>query len=431
MKQVIIGCGPAGIAAAETIRSISRADQIAIISDEGKPLYSRCLIPYRLTVSGGIDISYREEYFFEKLKIVPLLGRKAVRISSAPRAVYLDDGQEIGFERLLIATGGRPRKPDIPGLDKDGVIGFRTTSDCAKICGFLPSAKTAAVLGGGCIGLQVASGLMSAGVKVTIIIKSAHLLSQVADETAGGIYAGIFSNNGAEVVTGSEISSIEGGRRVERVRLESGREIECQLLVIAKGVSPNIEIAREAGIGCGDGIMVNANMMTDVDGMYAAGDVAETVDAATGRRTVNALWPCASEQGRIAGSNMAGVPKEYESSLRMNAVEFFGLPMISVGSVKPPDARHEVFCFRDEGKNIYRKLVFNKDILIGLIMIGEIDNAGVLTSLIRKRAGLGRVKDELIAGRTGFSRVIEAIMWNRDRFSGESYDETLMTLAEK
>lgn len=431
MKHVIIGCGPAGIAAAETIRALSPPDEITIISDEAKPLYSRCLISYRLMVSEDIDISYRDEAFFDKLNATCLLGKKVIKISTQGKTVTLDDGREVSFDRLLIATGGTPKMPSIPGVGKEGVLGFRTTADLAKIRELLPATKNAAVLGGGCIGLQVASGLMAAGLKVAIIIRSPHLLSQVADEASGKIYGRIFSGNGAEVITGREVSSIEGGERVERIKLDNGQELDCDLVVIGKGVSPNTKAAKEAGITCGYGITVDNSMMTDAGDIFAAGDVAETIDCATREPTVNALWPCASEQGRIAGSNMAGVPKEYEGSLRMNAVEFFDIPMISVGVVKPTEDRYEVFSSGDEERNAYRKIVFEGDVLAGFIMIGDIDNAGVLTSLVRKRAKLGRVKEDLIAGRLAFSNILDAIRNNRDKFMEESYTETLISFEEK
>ena len=430
MKNVIIGCGPAAIAAAETIRSVSPRAGITVISDEARPLYSRCLISYALIFSGELDISYRGDDFFSGLRVTPILGRRAVSISPSERTVVLDCGDRVPYDRLLIATGGNPTMPAVPGAEKKGVLGFRTTAHLAEIRDLLPSTRSAVVLGGGCIGLQVATGLMAAGVKVTIAIKSAHLLSRVADETAGALYARLFRENGAEVVTGVGVASIDGGERVERVTMDDGSEIECQLVAVGKGVTPNAEIARAAGVRCGRGIIVDELMTTSIPDIYAAGDVAETRDMATCESTVNALWPCASEQGRIAGFNMAGVRRVYEGSLRMNAVEFFGVPMISVGVVKGAPPRYEIFSSGGRETVAYRRLVFEGDVLKGALLIGDIANAGVLTSLIRKRAPLGAVKEDLIEGRCDFPRIVEAVRRNRERFREESYEETLLTMAK-
>jgi nitrite reductase (NADH) large subunit len=431
MRHVIIGCGPAGIAAAETLRRLAPSDEITIISNEERPLYSRCLISYRLMLSDEIDISYRGKAFFKQHRILPILGRRVARITPSEKLVHLDNGQKVQYDTLLIATGGRPIIPDIPGADKKGFLAFRSTSDLAAIKALLASTRKAVVLGGGCIGLQVAAGLMASGVTVTVIIKSSHLLSQVADETTGNIYAGLFSGKGAEIIDRAEVRTIVGGERVEGVLLHNGRKIDCQLVVVGKGVIPNMEVAKEAGIRCRRGIAVDDSMMTGINDIYAAGDVAETVDAASGESTVNALWPCASEQGRVAGSNMAGSRKSYEGSLRMNTVEFFGLPMISVGRVKPPYEDREVHSLKDEKRKHYLKMVFNGDVLAGFIMVGEIGNAGVLTSLVRKRVHLGSVKEDLINGKFEFSRLIEAIQKNMDKFHEESYKETLFSFEKK
>ncbi|MDD5555663.1 MAG: FAD-dependent oxidoreductase [bacterium] len=425
MNHVIVGCGAAGIAAAETLRRISPSDAITIISDEAEPLYSRCLIPYRLAGPSGPDLAYRDERFFERNGIAALLGRRAV--SLARGSVRLDDGTSIGCDRILIATGGRPTLPAIPGIEKQGVAGFRTRADLARILALLPTTRRAAVLGGGCIGLQVAAGLMEAGVTTSIVIASPSLLSQVADETAGSLYRSLFSDRGARIITGVEATAIEGDDRAARVRLGDGGEVDCDLVVVAKGVTPNTECAREAGIRCRRGIVVDGTMMTSLEGVYAAGDVAETRDAATGERTVNALWPCASEQGRVAGSNMAGVPRDYDFSLRMNAVEFFGLPMISVGVVSPRDGGYEVHARHDPSRPFYRKLVFREDRLVGLIMAGEIAHAGVLTALIRKRLPLGPAKGEIIAGRIAFPSVLDVVRSNREGLGGE-YADALLAL---
>ncbi|MGB9619445.1 MAG: NAD(P)/FAD-dependent oxidoreductase, partial [Armatimonadota bacterium] len=197
------------------------------------------------------------------------------------------------------------------------------------------SADSAIVLGGGCVGLMAASGLHALGLKVTVVIRSPHLLSQVADAEAGEIFRQRFEDNGVSVVTENDVVEVLGDRKVEGARLEDGRVIRCQIIVVGKGVRSNIDLVKDTDIKTRRGILADDELKTSVPDIYAAGDVAETTDIVTGQETVNAIWPAAAEQGRIAGANMAGGRERYAGSMRMNSAEFFGLPLISTGLVKP------------------------------------------------------------------------------------------------
>lgn len=406
MKQfVIIGNSAAGIAAVEAIRKKDQESRITVISDEDYPSYCRCLISYYL--SGEVKeekILYRPESFYKENNIELLLHKEVTRVDTAKSRIICQDKSQINYDSLLIATGASPKIPDITGIKKTGVFKFRTIKDTKGIEALLPVTKSACVLGGGLIGLKAAYGLKKRNVEVKVIIKSRQVLSQMLDFESARLIQKRLEENGIEVVLGEDVTEVIGNGDIKAVKLESGRVFGCSLVVVGKGVSPNIDLIKEAKIKFNEGIISDKSMQTNIPNIYTAGDVCESLDITTGEYSINALWPIAVEQGKIAGSNMAGEHLEYDGSIGMNSIEFFGLAAVSLGiyKVKQGEASFEEIKIMDAKNNLYKKLILKENFLIGAILIGQIQNSGVLLRVIREKINVAPFKDKLLQENFGY-----------------------------
>lgn len=410
MNYVIIGASAASIAACEAIRRRDQKSPITVISDEKHGPYSRSLISYYL--AGEIkkeDIWIREKDFYQKNKITPKLGKKAVRLDTDNKKAILEDREEVSYQNLLLATGGLPKFPTIPGIESDGVLGMRTLNDVEKMISLSEQAKQVVILGGGLIGCKAAHGLRERGIEVTIVIGSNRVLSQMLDLEAANIFRKRFEEQGIKIMTGKNAQEIltEKGK-VAGVKIDSGETLPCRMVVIGKGVAPRRELAKDTPIETDYGILADDHLATSVDGVYAAGDVAQAPDVLSQEKVVNALWPVAMEQGKIAGYNMAGGEENYSGSLGMNSIGFYGLSVISAGKVTRLTDDQETIVHNLSHKNIYKKLVVENDRPIGLILLGEIKSAGVIISLIKKGADVSRLKEVILDRNFGFARAVES-----------------------
>ncbi len=407
MNYVIIGNGAAAVGAVEGIRRTDKENPITLVSHEPYRAYGRPLISNLL--SGKIkeaDTYLRAENFYEVQGVKALLGRTATGIDLEKNRVLLEIGDAIPFHRLLIATGGIPFIPPIKGKDGSGVYTFTTLDDAKKLAARVGKVKKAVVVGGGLIGLKAAEGLNDRGVKVTVVELADRILSSAFDRQAGDIIERRLREVGLEIILNDsveEIIRVKG--RVKGVVLKSGERVECSDVVIAIGIVPNRAIVEGTRILANRGVLTDECMETNVPGVYAAGDVVEPTDLLLGQRRVTPIWPNAYIQGRCAGMNMAGALKSYVGSIPMNSIEFYGVPTVSIGVSNPPDASYEVRTSGDPKENVYRKIVFKDDRLVGAVLVGLIEKAGVLTSLIADRVDVGAFKDELLKEDFGFVRM--------------------------
>ncbi len=408
-KFVIIGNSAAGIAAVEAIREHDRESKITVLSDENYTSYCRCLISYYL--SGQITedkLIYRAPEFYKNKNIELLLAKKVVRIDFKKKIVYLEDKTKVEFDSILIASGASPKMPEIKGIGKRDVSGFRTVEEAKDIITRLPVIKTACVLGGGLIGLKAAYGFHKRKIDVKVIVKSGQVLSQMLDKTAADMIQKRIQDNGIEIVTGQDVVEIIGNGDLRAVKLESGKAIGCETVIVGKGVSPNISFLKDSGISIDAGIVVNEKQLTNIDDCYAAGDVAQGYDITTEKKEVNALWPIAVEQGRIAGLNMAGVDTAYIGSIGMNSIEFFDVPVISIGIIKPKDTSLKEIILKDEAKSSYRKVVLKDDIIVGAILLGNVENAGIYLKLMKERINISGIRDDLL-DRMSYAKIMDLI----------------------
>ncbi len=236
------------------------------------------------------------------------------------------------------------------------------------------------------MGFKAAYGLLRRGLPVTLLIRSGHPLSMQVDETAGRMIQATLAAHGLDVRVGTAVSAFEGRGRVERARLSDGGAVPCDIVVIGKGVLPALGFVPREFIDVDLGIRVDAHMRTSAPDIYAAGDVAQSVDIARQTGWVNAIWPEAAAQGRLAGWNMAGRPVAYEGSLSRNVIRIFDLDVMTAGLIAPPagDGYHTA-SEADPRTGTYRRLVFRGDILVGMTLVNAIEQGGLLVSLIRGR----------------------------------------------
>ena len=429
MQYVIIGSSAAGISAVEAIRTKDKDSKIIVISDEKKPLYSRCLISYLL--AGTIEekkIWYRKDSFFKNNKADPLLGIKAEEINVKKKEIILNNKEKVRFDRLLIATGASPKLENIPGMDKKGVFPLRTIEHTIEIQAMLDKVKSVAVLGGGLIGLRAAYALKNCGKEVGVFVKSGSILSQIVDKDAASLMQKRIEEKGIRIFTGVAAKEITGDKSVKGIALDNGSKHACELVIIGKGVSPNMEIARDSGIKTNWGILTSDFLKTNIEDIFSAGDAAETNDIVLGESSINAIWPAACEQGRIAGLNMAGEKETYEGSLAMNSIEFFGLPVISVGITRPKSAAYEEIVKKDAARNVYKKVVLKDGIIAGVVFVNSIENIGVIGALIKNKVDITGVKDIILEDYFDYGKIIPLIKKSKKGFREQEFKETILTL---
>ena len=413
MKQfIIIGNSAAGISAVEAIRKKDKESKIIVISDEDYPAYCRCLISYYLAGEVKEDkLLYRPEHFYKENNIELLLNKKVSRVDPKKNRLTLEDKSQLSYDSLLIATGSSPKFPTTTGIKKGGVFGFRTIKDVREISGLLPVTKNACVMGGGLVGLKAAYGLKKRNVEVKVVVKSKQILSQMLDLQAASFVQRRLEDNGIEILTGEDVSEIIGNGDIKAVKLDSGKAFACSIVIVGKGVEPNIDLIKDTEIKINEGIIAHNMLQTNVPNIYTAGDVCESFDLTIGRLSVNALWPVAVEQGRIAGVNMAQDAITYDGSLGMNSIEFFGLSVISLGiyKINQEDSSFTELKYCDEKMNLYRKLILHNNILVGAVLVGDIKNSGVYLRLIRERIDVASFKERLLKESFGYPDIIDFI----------------------
>ena len=406
MNYVIIGNSVAAVGAIRGIRKVDAQGHITVLSRENHTAYGRPLISYLL---GGSVTEKRMPYlpadFYEKHQVNLLLGAEVVAVDSAAARVKLAGGETIPYDRLLIATGGDPFVPPIEGMNgKEKVFTFTTWDDAAKLKGMAYDIKKVVVIGGGLIGLKAAEGLNQLDKQVTIVELADRILSAAFDRTAGRIVAKKMKANGIEVVTEDTVVRIDGeGTEITGVTLKSGDFIPCDTVIVAIGVRPAAGFLKESGVEVNRGVVVSDSMETSVAGIFSAGDVAEARDFFTGNKNPMPIWPDAYIQGDVAGISMAGGQKEYQGGLAMNSIELFKVPTISMGITNPePGSRYQVLTYQDLEKYEYRKIVLEGDLLVGVVMVSNVDRAGIFAGLIRDKVAVAPFKEHLLEPDFGF-----------------------------
>ncbi|SHJ37706.1 NAD(P)/FAD-dependent oxidoreductase [Parasporobacterium paucivorans] len=386
---VIIGNSAAGIFAADAIRERDQEGLITVISEETQDAYSRCLTTYY--VSGYTDrerMMLRPSDYYETQSINFLRGLKVTKIDAPSKQVILSSGVRVSYDTLLIASGASPRLMDIPDAKPGDVHVMRTMKDAdALIKKISNGQKRVCVLGAGLVSLKTASALAEHGLDITIVVTSQHILSQQFDSEGADILYRHLKNNGVRFLFGLSASRVlhDSLGAVSGVELNDGSVVSCDFIFMGKGVNPNTSfIPEDVARIQSDWIEVDDHMKTSVPDIYAAGDCVMAKDKLFGGSRSYALWPNATEQGQIAGANMAGSPVAYEGALSMNSLQFFGLHAICGGDGRGSEAGSFAVILSEPERNQYRKFVFQNRKLTGFILIGKTKNAGVLMQRLGK-----------------------------------------------
>ena len=400
-RYLIIGNSAAAVGAVTGIRQQDPDGSIVILSREKEHTYSRPLITYLLGGKVTEDaMYYRPQDFYRQNQVEARLGVEAKALDVAAKKV-LTDQDEIGYDKLLLATGGRPiLPPDMKGLDCEGVFSFTTWEDARKIAHYIEAnqVKRAVVVGGGLIGLKSVEALVARGLKVTVVELADRILSITLDQTASDLAAQSLERAGVELLCGTTVASVQSDQgRISGVTLTSGKKRSCGLLIMAIGVVPAAELARQAGLEVDRGIVVDGRLQTSAEGVFAAGDVAQATEILSGKKMPIPIWPVAYRQGFIAGSNMAGAELVYEGGLAMNSVEICGLPTISTGrtSLEEGDGV-EILRHLNREKLHYKKIVLKDNRVVGAVFVGDINRAGIFTGLIKSGIKVAAIKNRLL-----------------------------------
>lgn len=414
MHYVIIGNSAAAIGAVEGIRQIDKEGKITLISDEPYHTYSRPLISYYLAGKVSEDLMrFRNFDFYEKNNVQTLLGYKVTRLLPDENKLELEDGEVLSFDKLLIATGGKPFVPPIKGLGKEGIYSFLKLDDVKAIQEHVNPDSKVVILGAGLIGLKAAEGLRQAGAQVEVIELSNRVLSAILDEEAASIVQKHLEAQGIRFYLENTIEEIHGDSKVSGVTLKDGSSLGCDILIIAIGVVPNKDLTEGTGIEANRGIIVNETMATNRANIYAAGDVAEGYDIISKSNRVLPIWPNAYNQGEVAGFNMTGTEVKFPGGLAMNSIGFYGLPMITAGLIKPEGDAYEVLQYTDAERQIYKKIILCENKVVGFIFLSEVDRAGIFTSFIQEATDVSSFKDKLLLEDFGYIHLPQAMRKER------------------
>ena len=401
MKHVILGAGPAGVIAAETIRKHAPGDEIVIVGDEPEVPYSRMAIPYLLHGSigeAGTHLRHAPNHY-ESLGI-QLKRNRAVRVDTAAKTVTMDDGSVHGFDRLLIATGSSPATPPIPGIAGPGVHACWTLADARAIAALARPGARVLQMGAGFIGCIIMESLAARGVKLSVVEMGDRMVPRMMGPTAGGMIKAWCEKKGVAVHTGARVDAIErDATPVMKVRLSTGAVIEADLVISATGVKPNIGFLEGSGVRCLLGVLTDEHLQTSAPGIYAAGDCAEAFDKVSGKTIVSAIQPNAAEQARVAALNMAGKPTALRGVTQINVLDTLGLISASFGLWDGlPGGQHVELT--DEAQGRHLSLQFSGDVLVGCNAIGWTNHVGVMRGLVEGQVKLGAWKDRLLADPT-------------------------------
>jgi len=398
MKYLILGNGPAGVIAAETLRKADPEGQIVLVGREPEPPYSRMAIPYLL--EGNIDepgtYLRKATDHFESLDITQRTGR-VVSLEADSHKVTFEDGRQEFYDRLLVATGSHPVLPPIPGIDLPGIHTCWTLEDARAIAKLAKQGSRVVQLGAGFIGCIIMQALAERGVSLTVVEMGDRMVPRMMTPTAGNMIREWVELKGISVRTQAGVQQVAAGNDSPLVvNLSTGESLPCDLLIVAAGVAPNIDFLKGSGVEIGKGVRVDVRMCTSVPDIYAAGDVAEAPDLFNGTPQVSAIQPNAADQARVAALNMAGQKTSLPGVLAINVLDTLGLISSSFGQwwgMEEKDGVEHV----DKNGFRYLSLQFHGDVLIGATSIGLTQHVGVLRGLIQNRTRLGRWKDILKA----------------------------------
>lgn len=408
MQHVIVGAGPAGVIAAETLRKVDPHCAILLVGDEPEPPYSRMALPYYLMDrigEAGTHLRKSKRHYTDQG--IDLIQDRVAQVDAGKKSVKLEKNGARRFDCLLIATGSHPVRPPIPGMDLPGVHSCWTLEDARRIAAGARKGSNVVLMGAGFIGCIILEALAKRGVKLSVIEMEDRMVPRMMNDRAGKLIKKWCEQKGVTVHTSTRAESIErAGKKGLKVKLDNGSALPADLVITATGVRSNIGFLESSGIETGSGVLVNDHLRTNAADVYAAGDVCQGRDFSTGEYSVQAIQPTAADHGRIAAMNMAGRDARHQGSVNMNVLDTLGLISTSYGLWMGADGGDSAELY-DPDRFRYLCLKFQDDTLVGAQAIGLTQHVGVLRGLIQTRLPLGKWKDHLLQDPT---RIMEAYL---------------------
>ncbi len=395
LKYVVIGNSAAGIGAVEGIRQIDKQGEITIITDEAYHTYSRPLISYLLL--GKTDeqrMKYRDNDFYDENNVELRKGVTVTKINDSEKYITLSDESNVPYDRLLVATGSSAFVPPFEGLDKvKNKFTFMTLDDAKWLQSAINKSSRVLIVGAGLIGLKCAEGILQKVASLTVVDLSPRILSSILDDTGAKIVQEHLEAKGMSFQLAQKVKSFTENTATLETAHGDEQQIPFDVLVLAVGVRPNTELLR--GIAkIEKGIVIDGKCKTTSPDIYSAGDCTQSIDASSGQSKIMALLPNAYMQGACAGINMAGGDADFTKAIPMNAIGFFGLHIITAGNYIG-----DTYTAGDGA--IYKKLFYSHNRLNGYILVGDVEKAGIYTSLIREQTSLDSLDFELICKKPG------------------------------
>jgi phenylglyoxylate dehydrogenase epsilon subunit len=411
---LIIGASHAALSALHTLRMHDTAGTVTMVTREATLPVSPTVLPY--VVSGRSApgrVFLRDDAYFLAQNVDYVRGAEVEQVTAECSAVRLAGGEQIGYGKLLVASGAKPMLPAIPGLERVRYHVLRTLDDAVALHDALEGARRAVVLGAGLVGMHAAENLAHAGADVAIVEREAHVLPGYFDAEAAAIIGRAFAARGVRVHTGREARAVEPAATGCTVALDSGESLPCDLLVVGVGVAPVTEFLQGSGVAVDRGVLVDDCMRSSVANIYAAGDVAQARGFYDGAQTLNGILPDAVEQGRIAGMAMAGDPgvKPYPGGVPLNTYTFFGHHAVSVGTHGEGIVGAEVVTSVDAEAMRYLKIVLKDDRLLGIFGIDAAFDPGIMWELILRRVDLAPVRERFLRAPQDAARVLMSRTW--------------------
>ncbi len=401
-ENIIIGNGVAGIKAAETIRKYDNNCKIIILGEENYPFYYRPQL--QRFVSGMVDeeeLWGKKKDFYEKNNINLLLGKKVTKINSGKNEIILQDGTVINYDSLLISTGGSIKRRKYPGSDLNGgIVGLRTIDDAKRIKERLKSAKNAIVVGEDFLALSLAEALNGSGLEVTYLISGDRLWPDVMDKDASSVLEIKLKESDIKIQHNTDIKEVViKNKTVHGVITTNDKFIECQILGIVDKLQPNIDFLNESGVNTDNGVLVDNKMRTNIDNIYAAGDVAQLQTILNDETPkINIRWLKAWKQGQVAGSNITENGDEYDDVSCISSTQICGVDLISIGISNPLNEGYKIIRgdYPHPDIDVYKKLVLENDTVVGALFVGNVLEAGEITKVIKNKMKYSEIDQVLL-----------------------------------
>ena len=404
-RQVIIGNGPAALSAIRELRHYDKSCHITVISAEDCLAYSPPLLPYY--VSGKINrnlLFMTKPGFYRHNAAKFLPGSRVEDIDTQRQRVVLGNGDRVGYDQLLIATGASARRPSL-NIESNEVRTLRTLDDADKILGIDKHVKTALVVGAGLVGLETTNALYQRGIAVTVMAKSKQVLSQNCNTECAGIIQGKISKKGVHFLLGEDIMEVTCLDNRLEVLTDQGSTLTVDMLIIGRGIEPNTAVLKNSGILVDRGIPVNELMQTNIPNIYAAGDVTSNRNLLTGKQEVIATWPNACIQGQKAGSNMAGKKIKFPGFIGYNVLSIFGLVAAFLGETTDSPNEREILKHHNEKKGVYRSFNLKNNRVIGATLLEAITDTGIILNLMKNQVDISPYKDVLVRSPISWAHV--------------------------